>query len=340
VRAFSVYANQMATPGPVRATSLTLTSSTGNVDQGELTWDTVDETLSVTLGDNVVQQVGFETFMRVKNNTGALIPNGTVVGFVGVSVEILISPYLANAASDERYFIGVTTRNVPDQDTAPVTLYGRVRALNTTGTPQGETWAVGDELYASPTTPGGLTNNRPTAPNSVIAVAVVIVVDAIVGEIMVRPILPNRLKYGTFSATVDQNVATINTAEAVELGSTLLSDGVALSAGSRLTVASSGFYQIDASLQVSSASAAAKDVFFWLRKNGADVPSTTRATTVNLNSGSTTVSVFYTISLLATDYVQIYWGADDTDVSLNAIAASAFAPTAPAVLVTVRQLQL
>tara|TARA_R110000782_G_scaffold111559_2_gene201329 strand:+ start:430 stop:1494 length:1065 start_codon:yes stop_codon:yes gene_type:complete len=340
VRAFSVYANQMATPGPVRATSLTLTSSTGNVDQGELTWDTVDETLSVTLGDNVVQQVGFETFMRVKNNTGSLIPNGTVVGFAGAAGEIFISPYLANSASDELNFIGVTTRNVADQDTAPVTLYGRVRGLNTTGTPQGQTWLVGDDLYASPTVAGGFTKVRPTVPNSVIPVAIVVVVSATAGEIMVRPRVPIGLKYGTFSATVDQNLVSTDTATAVALGNAVLTNGTSLSNGSRMNVAVAGFYQIDASFQLSSGSAAAKTAFFWLRKNGADVAGSTRGTLIASNSGLSTLSVQHTIILQANDYLELYWAADDTNLQLDALPASAFAPTAPAVLVNVSQLQL
>jgi hypothetical protein len=81
-------------------------------------------------------------------------------------------------------------------------------------------------------------------------------------------------------------------------------------------------------------------VYFWLRKNGANVADSTRVITVNINGGLAPISLNYTVSLQATDYVELYWAADSTDVSLDAIPASAFAPAAPAVLVIMTQVQL
>lgn len=338
-RAFALYTQQMNTPGPWRATELTLTEQTGNVDQGQLSWNVAEETVDITMGDGVVQQVGFETYMRVKNDTGSTIPNGTVVGFAGVNAEIKVSPYLANNTANELYFVGVATHDMPDEDIGPVTLYGKVRGLDTTG-PGAETWSVGDILYASPTTAGLLTNTRPTAPNVVIVVAAVLSVDATDGVIMVRPTIPMGLDYGSFDSTIDQTLGAINTATAITLSNTLKSNGVTLSNSSRLNVAEAGYYQIDATIQLTSGSSSAKNIFFWLRKNGTNVADTTRAVTVDTNSGYLPISLNYTISLAATDYVELYWAADDTNVTLDALAASAFAPTAPSVLVNVSQLQL
>jgi hypothetical protein len=341
-RAFSVYAQQVNTPGPWRATELTLTEQTGNVDYGQLSWNIAEETVDIAMGDGVTQQVGFETYMRVKNNTGSQIDNGTVVGFVGVNSEITVAPYLANSSANELYFVGVTTRDMPDQDVGPVTLYGKVRGLDTTG-PGAETWSVGDILYASPTAAGLLTNIRPTAPNAVIAVAAVLSVDAADGEIMVRPTIPIGLDYGSFDATVDQTLAATDTATPVLLTNTLVSNGVTLSASpnnSRLNVAEAGYYQIDAVLQLTSGNASDKNVYFWLRKNGSNVAETTRAITVNVNGGFSPIALNYTITLAANDYVEIYWAANNTNVTLDALAASAFAPAAPSVLVNMSQLQL
>lgn len=338
-RAFSVYTQQMNTPGLWRATELTLTKQTGNVDRGQLSWNIAEDTVDITMGDGVVQQVGFETYMRVKNDTGSQIDNGEVVGFVGVNSEITVAPYIANSSANELYFVGVATHDMPDQDVGPVTLYGKVRGLDTTG-PGAETWNVGDILYASPTTAGLLTNIRPTAPNVVIVVAAVLSVDATDGEIMVRPSIPIGLDYGTFSSTVDQTLVAINTATAVTLNTTGLSNGVTLTSSSRLNVVEAGFYQINFSLQLQSASASAKTAYVWLRKNGSNEANTTRAFTSNINNGETPLSVTYTVSLAASDYVELYWAADSTDVTLNALAASAFAPAAPSVSVNVTQLQL
>lgn len=338
-RAFALYTQQMNTPGPWRATELTLTEQAGNVEQGQLSWNEAEEAIDITMGNGVVQQVGFDTYMRCKNDTGVTIPKGAVVGFAGVNAEIKVAPYLANNTANELYFVGVTSRDLPDQDVEPVQLYGKIRGLDTTG-PGAETWSVGDILYASPTTAGALTNVRPTAPNVVISVAAVLSVDATDGAIMVRPIVPMGMDYGSFDSTIDQTLGAINTATAVTLSNTLSSNGITLSSGSRLNVAEAGFYQIDAVFQLTSGSSSAKNVYFWLRKNGTNVAESTRAVTVNINGGFVPISLNYTISLLATDYVELYWAANDTNVTLDALAASAFAPAAPSVLVNIQQLQL
>lgn len=338
-RAFSTYALQMNTPGPWRATELTLTPETGNVAQGQLSWNTEEETVDLTLGDGVVQQIGFDTYMRCKNDTGSTIAKGVVVGFAGVNSEIQVAPYIANASANELFFVGVTSRDMPDEDVAPVQLYGKIRGIDTTG-PGAETWVVGDILYVSPTAAGLLTNVRPTAPNVVISVAAVLSVDATDGEIMVRPVIPMGLDYGSFDSTADQTLAAINTATAVTFSNTLSNNGVTLTSSSRLNAAVAGFYQIDAVFQLTSGSSSAKNVYFWLRKNGSNVAESTRAVTVNINNGFVPIALNYTISLAASDYVELYWAADSTDVTLDALAASAFAPAAPSVLVNINQLQL
>lgn len=339
-RAFSVYTQQMNTPGPWRATELTLTEETGNVDQGQLSWNTTEETVDLTMGNGVVQQIGFETYMRVNNDTGNQIDNGAVVGFTGVNGEIEVAPYIADSSANELYFVGVATYDMPDGETGPVTLYGKVRGLDTTG-PGAETWNVGDILYASPTTAGLLTNVRPTAPNVVISVAAVLSVDATDGEIMVRPTIPIGLNYGSFDSTSSQTITTINTATAITLGTTLSSNGVSIGTpASRLVVDESGFYQVSASLQFQSGSSSPKNIYFWLRKNGSDVTDTVRAITNDLNNGYSPISLNYTISLAASDYIELYWAADSTDVDLVPITGLAFAPDAPSVLVSVTQNQL
>jgi len=339
-RAFALYAQQVNTPGPWRATELTLTEQTGNVDRGQLSWNTAEETVDLTMGDGVVQQIGFETYMRVENDTGSQIDNGEVVGFVGVNGEIKVAPYIADSSANELYFVGVATHDMPDGDIGPVTLYGKVRGLDTTG-PGAETWNVGDILYASPTTAGLLTNVRPTAPNVVIVVAAVLSVDATEGEIMVRPTIPIGLDYGAFDDTTTQSIGTINTATAITLNNTLVSNGISRGTPtSRIVVTEAGFYQFEINLQMQSKSASPKNVYFWIRKNGTDVTDTVRAITNTLNNGYSPIALNYTISLAASDYVELYWAADSTDVDLVPITGLAFAPDAPSVIVNVNQLQL
>ena len=339
-RSFSTYAVQMNTPGPWRATELTLTDIGGNTPTGKLSYNPAADTLDLTHLNGVVQQIGLEQYMRCENDTGAAIENGSVVGFAGVNGELKVAKYQANSSANELYMVGVATFDMADGDVGMVTTYGKVRDLDTTGTPVSETWAKGDILYASPTTAGALTKVRPTAPNVVLPVAAVLVVDATAGEILVRPTIPMGLSYGSFDSTVDQTLATINTATAITLSNTLSSNGVSLASGSQITVAEAGFYQVAANLQVTSGNSSAKNVFFWLRKNGTDVAESARAITMDINNGYLAMPLNYTISLAAGDYVQLYWAANDTNVILDAVPASGFAPAAPSVLMNVNQLQL
>jgi hypothetical protein len=341
VRAFSVFAQQVNNPGPDRATTLTLNPTGEKIPAGELSYNTAEDTIDLTHLNGVTQQIGFETYMRCRNNTGVTIPTGTIVGFSGVNGEIDTAPYLADGAALEVYFIGVTTFDMVDQAVGPVTVYGKVRSLNTTGVPVGETWVAGDILYASPTVAGAFTKVRPTAPASVVVVAAVLVVSTTVGEIMVRPTVPIGLNYGTFASTADQTVAAINTATPITYTTTEISNGVTVgSPASRLVAAEAGFYQVAVSVQLSSSSASAKNVYFWLDKGGTAVPDTTRIVTLSANSQYIAFSATYDVSLQATNYIRVMWAADDTAVTLEAVAASGFAPAAPSVLVVVTQVQL
>jgi hypothetical protein len=341
VRAFAVFAQQVNNPGPLRATTLTLNPTGEKIDAGELSYNTAEDTFDLTHLNDVTQQIGFETYMRCNNDTGSTIPNGSVVGFSGVNGEIKISKYIANGTVRELYFIGVTTFEMADNVTGNVTLYGKVRGLDTTGSSMSETWAVGDILYASATTAGALTKVRPTAPNVVIAVAAVLSVDATDGVIMVRPTVPIGMDYGTFTNTTDHTLAAIDTAEPILLDTTEISNGVSLGTpASRIVVTEAGFYQVAVSIQITSTNSSAKNIYFWLDRNGTSVTSTTRVVTLAANGEFQPFSAVYDISLQANDYIRIMWAADSTAVKLEALAASAFAPSAPSVIVAVTQMQL
>lgn len=340
-RAFSVFVQQVNNPGPLVATTLTLNPEGEKIDSGTLSYNAAEDTFDLTHLKGVTQQIGFETYMRCKNITGSTIPEGTVVGFSGVSGDITVSPFIANGTIPEVYFVGVTTFDMLNNDVGPVTVYGKVRSLDTTGTPVGETWVVGDLLYSSPLTAGKFTKVRPTAPNEVIIVAAVLTVSAADGEIMVRSTVPIGLNYGTFSSTADQTLAAINTATPITYTTTEISNGVTIgSPTSRLVIAESGFYAISVSAQLTSSSASAKNIFFWLAKNGTAIPDTTRVLTLSANAAYTPFASTYDLSLQASDYIQVMWAADSTAVLLDAVAASGFAPTAPSIITVVTQVQL
>ena len=303
---------------------------------GRIGWNDVDQTLNIGMDYNVVQQVGEETYARVRNSTGVTIPNGAVVGFAGADTDaLLVAPYLANGSSPSLYILGIMTHDLPDSgEKGYCTTWGFVRDLDTSA------FTAGDILYASPSVAGELTNVKPTAPNNVIPVAACVVSDATAGVIFVRPTIQQMQYYGQFSRTTDTTPAAINTAYPIVMSGLDIGNGVVLGTpASRIVVPQSGLYTVSANLQLTSGSATDKNVWFWVRKNGTDIANSARLVTVSVNNAYTTVSLREEVSLGANEYIELCWAADSTNVTLDAVAATAFAPAAPAVVVNVTQAQ-
>lgn len=304
--------------------------------EARLGWNASDETLNLGMANGVTQQIGQETYARVKNQTGTLIPNGTVVGFVGASTDALsVAPYLADGSSPSLYILGVMTHDLPDSgDKGYCTVWGFVRDLNTSA------FSVGDVLYASPSVAGGLTNVKPTAPNNVIPIAACITSNATTGVIFVRPTITQMQYYGVFAKTADTSPVAANTAYPITFDSTRISNGVVIgSPASRIVVPQSGLYQFNATVQISSGNTSAKNVWVWFRKNGVDIPNSARLVTININGGYVPIGVNETVSLAASGYVELVYAADDINVTVDNVASTAFAPEAPAVVLEVTQVQ-
>lgn len=301
-------------------------------------WNSADDTLNIHHSDGVTQQVGQETYGRITNNTGSTIPNGVALGINPATNSYVL--YIANGTLSTLNIVGVTTQQILNGQQGRITVWGRVRDIDTTGTPYGEVWVAGDILYVSTTIAGGFTKVKPTAPNLSIPIAQVITVNATTGQIAVRPVIEQQLFYGQFAKTTDQVPTAANTANAITWPAALISNGVSIGAPtSRIVVANAGLYNFLASFQLTSGSASVKNVWLWFRKNGVDLPNTALITSMDSGTAIRSPSRSLLISLAAGDYIEMMWAADDTNVTLDAIPATAFAPAAPAALLSVQQEQ-
>ena len=305
------------------------------VDQGALTtraWFRFFSLLQDSIG-----QASRETFTLVQNSTGATLPKGTVVGFAGVGAANLlsVSKYLADGSTPSLYILGVLDETIPDSGaTGLCSVWGPVTNIDTSA------FNVGDILYASPTVAGAFTNVKPTAPDNVIPVAAVLTKSATDGVIFVRPTIEQQKHYGEFTKTSDQAPAVINTAYALTFDNTEIAEGVSRgSPTSRIVMSQSGLYQFAATIQISSSNANAKNVYVWFRKNGANVANTSRLVTIDINGGYVPVTMSEFFSLAAGDYMEIMFAANDTAILVDNVAATAFAPAAPAVVLAVSQIQ-
>ena len=314
-----------------------LNSQAPHVDRiRRLAWNDADQTLDLGMDYGVIQQIGQETYARVENLTGVTLPNGTVVGFVGVGANntLSVAPYLADGATPTLYILGVMTHDLPNSgEVGYCNVWGHVRALNTSA------FSIGDILYASPTVAGAFTNVKPTAPDNVIPLAAVLKVGVADGEIFVRPTIEQERYYGEFYNATGVTPAAANTAYALNWDGANIANGISV-AGTQLTVSESGLYQFNARVQFSSTNSNTKSAWVWWRLNGTTTYANSATIgTLSDNNGYLVIRNAKFFSLAVGDYIELMWAVDATALRPTNVAPTAFAPDAPCALVEITQIQ-
>lgn len=129
------------------------------------------------------------------------------------------------------------------------------------------------------------------------------------------------LPYGAFQSLVDQPIVAANTAYAMTLDTTDYSNGVTISSSSHINVKNAGVYNLQWSGQFINTDSQLHDVSVWLRKNGTDVTGSTGVISVPNShggiNGHTIAGWNYFLELAANDYIEIYWSATSTNISLE-----------------------
>jgi len=334
-----------STPGGIPLTFTEIRFDTtqdvvGNEPPGSLLWSNSDQTLNLTHPNGVIQQVGQELYGYVRNNTGSTIPNGSAVRFAGAeqngTARLEVAPMIADNSVPTLYIFGITTEDLEDGADGRVTVWGKVRGIDTTG-PGAETWSVGDILFVSTTVAGQLTNVRPTAPNNVIPIAAVLSVNSEAGELFVRPSFEQQKNYAEFFATADQTANDPNTAYSVTFNGSGPTQQISVVSNTRVTFAETGLYQITLNAQVLSTNSSAKTVSFWYSKNGTNIANTTRLLSLASNNEYLPLSMTHSISVLAGEYMEIKWATTSTTAVLKAAPATEYYPASPSVQLIIAQ---
>lgn len=141
--------------------------------------------------------------------------------------------------------------------------------------------------------------------------------------------------YGAFQDSTDQVAANTTTAYAITFNTTDFSNGVTIASSSRITVADTGIWNCQFSIQFKNTTNASQDVDIWFRKNGTNIDnSNSRFGFAPRKDVSdpyhTIVALNFFVSLNATDYIEIMWRPTDTGVSIEQYAAGT-SPTRPAI---------
>ena len=144
--------------------------------------------------------------------------------------------------------------------------------------------------------------------------------------------------YGAFQSTVDQTAAAANTAYAMTLNTTDYANGVSVVSNSRITVADAGIWNLQWSGQFQNTDSQLHDVRIWLKINGTVVTGSTGFISIpNSHGGVDGHSIAgwnYFLSLNATDYVELWWEADSTAISIQAYPASGNYPSTASLIAT------
>jgi len=138
--------------------------------------------------------------------------------------------------------------------------------------------------------------------------------------------------------TTDQTAASANTAYALTYTSST-ADGITNGTpASRLVFAEAGQYMVSFSAQIASTSSSTVNFWFWPRVNGADVAGSTMKNALHQNGSVLVVSRSAIFEFSAGDYLEAMWAVDSTSGFLDATAATAFAPAAPASTIAITRL--
>lgn len=142
----------------------------------------------------------------------------------------------------------------------------------------------------------------------------------------------------TGGITTDQTAASTDTAYALTYTSSSAEGITNGTPASRIVFEEAGEYMISFSAQIASTSGSTVNFWFWPRVNGVDVAGSTMKNALHQNGATLVVSRSVIFNFAAGDYLEAMWAVDSTSGFLNATAATAFAPAAPASTIAITRL--
>ena len=148
--------------------------------EGRLFYDSTAKTLTYYNDNSQMSlNIGQENVVRVRNQTGSTITEGSVVyvnGATGNTPTVSLAIATAFSTAD---IIGVATTTILNNGFGYVTTAGLVNGLNTSA------FTEGQAVFVSATTPGAFTATEPVAPNYSVQVGVILRANPSVGTLLV-----------------------------------------------------------------------------------------------------------------------------------------------------------
>ena len=150
--------------------------------------------------------------------------------------------------------------------------------------------------------------------------------------------------YGAFSDYTSQTITSITAAYAMTLNTTDESNGVNRGTPtSKIVFTNAATYNVQWSGQFQNTNNSDHDVRVWLKKNGTDISGSTGFASIPSKHGQvdghTIIGWNYILTLAAGDYLQFYWSADSTAVSIQtySVGSNPTTPSTASLIVTAQQ---
>lgn len=146
--------------------------------------------------------------------------------------------------------------------------------------------------------------------------------------------------YAVFSQDTDIVAAAPDTAYKIALDN-ISAQGITLTGSplAEITFVEGGLYSVAFTAQIASSSSSTVNFRFWPRVNGSDVTGSTIVASLHNNGATIVVSRTAIFSFAAGDVLNAMWATDSTSGSLKAHAATAYAPAAPSVTLSISRVQ-
>ena len=147
--------------------------------------------------------------------------------------------------------------------------------------------------------------------------------------------------YASLSRTTVQVATAINTAQAIGWDAPSFNSGIALDPtdNTKIVFEEDGVYLLAFAVELLSSSSNAKSGWFWPRIDGVDVPGSTIKVTLSDNGHHIVMSRSAAFPMTAGSYLQAMWAVSDLTLWIDAPAATAFAPSSPAVTLAITRLR-
>ena len=147
--------------------------------------------------------------------------------------------------------------------------------------------------------------------------------------------------YAMYQDNITQTAAVINTGYPIKFRTLDYSNGVSVVSNSRITIANTGVYNLQFSVQLENSSTQEHDVTIWLRKNGVDVTGSSGFVSVASSHGGVHGHVLpawnYLLDVIGGDYYELVWSVSDTAVTMPYYPGSLPPPSAASAIFTVTQ---